>query len=132
MHSVSKPLQSPRISTPVGEDLHPQVQVHGAADEPLDFPARDAADLTNAPALLADQDPLLALAFDVQNGPNVHGRPLLAELLDLAREAVGHLLVELLERRLAHELAGEEAERLRADLVLGIEVRARGQVLVSL
>ena len=50
-----------------------------------------------------------------------------AKLLDLAGEAVRDLLVELLERGLAHQLGDEEAERLGADSSSRIEEGALGE-----
>src|SRR5690349_41294 len=71
-HPVSEPLESARVTTPVGEDFHPQVQVYGAADESFDLRAGSAAQVADPRTLLADQDPLLAIAFDVDRRPNVH------------------------------------------------------------
>ena len=78
-------------------------------------------------ALGADENAFLTVALDVQHRPNVHGRSVLPELVDLAGDAVGDLVAELLQRRFAHQLRYEEAHVLRADLVGGIEEGALWQ-----
>src|SRR6185437_13677488 len=84
-------------------------------------------DLANPRALLSDHYALLALALDVEHRSNVHRAAIFAKLLDRARNAVRHFLLELLEGRLADELRGEESDGLFSDIVLGIEDRAVGQ-----
>src|SRR5579863_203344 len=76
---------------------------------------------------MSDEDPLLAVPFDIDRRANVHRRLLFAELLDLCRETVGQLLLELLEGGLSDELARKEAERLGADVVRGVEEGALGE-----
>src|SRR5690348_9460056 len=113
-----------RTSPPIGEDFHPQVQIDWRANEPLDLASRHTPDITDPRAAMADENPLLALPLDVDHGPNVYRRPLLAELLHLACDTVRYLFLELLEGGLADELPDKEAERLGTDLVFWIEERA--------
>ncbi len=75
----------------------------------FDLAPRIAADVANALPAGADEDALLAFALDVEDRIEcTHGDCALAEFLDLARDAVGNFVVELLERRLANELRHEE------------------------
>ena len=93
------------VFAPVREHLDPQIEIDRRADERFDLFARGASDVPDALPLGADEDPLLAVALDVDDRSNVHRRCVLTKLLDLARDAVRHFVVELLERRLAHQLA---------------------------
>src|SRR5690606_11847422 len=124
----AEPLEVAGRTSPVRQDFHPQIQIHRLTDKSLDLLAGYAAELANLGSPVPDEDSLLAFALDVDDCPNVPRLPIFAELLDLAGDAVGNLLVELLERGLAHQLGDEEAGGLRADVVLGIEERALGQM----
>ncbi len=88
-----------------------QIQKYALAEERLDLGARRGAEGLNGAATLADDDPFLAVAFDVQHGPNIYRLGALPELVDLGRDAVGQLFMQLLERRLANEFGREEASR---------------------
>src|SRR5918999_4452613 len=104
------------IAAPVRKHLHPDVEKDLRADEGFDLLARRGTDGTDTLSARADEDPLLTLSLDVDDGTNVDGRLVFAELLDLACDAVRDLFLELLECRFANELGHEEAHRLRADL----------------
>ena len=54
-----------------------------------------------------------ASSLDIQDRPNVQRGLPLPKLLNLTRQAVRHLLIELLERRLAHELPRRRIEPAR-------------------
>src|SRR5690348_254323 len=116
-----------RIASPVGKHFDPEIEVDGRIDQRLDFLARRATDLLNPRALLSDHYALLALALDVEHRSNVHRAAIFAKLLDRARNAVRHFLLELLEGRLADELRCEESHGLFSDIVFWIEERALGQ-----
>ena len=115
------------VTPPVRKHLDPQVKVHGGADERLDFFTRRAPDRADTLPSGADENALLAISLDVKDCTNVHRRLRFTKLLDLAGDAVGHFVVQLLERGFANELAGEEADGLRADLVVGIQERTLRQ-----
>src|SRR5690242_16946802 len=101
---VAEPAKCTGVLPPIGEHFHPQIEVYRLADELFDFRARCPADLADPIALRADEYPFLTLALDVQDRADVDGRAAFPKLVDFASDAVGHLVFELLERRLANEL----------------------------
>jgi hypothetical protein len=80
-------------------------------------------------AVGSNHDALLAVAFHMQDRPNVQRRGAFAVLLDFAGEGVRQLVAKLFERRFADELGAEEADRLRRQFVVRIEIRACGEML---
>src|SRR5579872_3720455 len=116
-----------RIASPVGKHFDPEIEIDGRIDQRLDLLARRATDLANPRALLSNHDALLAFALDVEQRSNVHRAAIFAKLLDRARNAVWHFLLELFEGRLADELRCEESHGLFGDVVFGIEERALGE-----
>ena len=81
-----------------------QIEEHApASQQRLDLGARRGAEGLDGAATLADYDPLLAFPLDVQHRPNIYRLGALPELIDLARDAVRQLFMQLLERRLANE-----------------------------
>src|SRR5436309_316758 len=94
-----------------------QVEEDALAEQRLDLGARRCAEGFDGAAALADDDPFLAFAFDVEHGPNIYRLRALPELIDLTGHAVGELFMQLLERRLPNELRREEAHRLGGQLV---------------
>ena len=97
------------------------------ADERFDFGARRLSQRLDRPAALADDDALLAVALHVEGGSNINRAGGLAEFFDGAGDAVRKLLAQQFERRLAHELRREKAQRLGGDLVRVVVERALGQ-----
>jgi len=79
--------------------------------------ARRCAERFDGTAALADDDPFLAFAFDVEHGPNIYRLRALPKLIDLTGDAVRELFMQLLERRFPNELRREEAHRLGGQLV---------------
>ena len=79
----------------------------GCADERLHLGACPRADLAHHRALLADEDPLLRLGLDVDEGAHA----VVLELLDLDRDRVRDLLARQLERLLADDLGDALLER---------------------
>src|SRR5438874_13806204 len=94
-----------------------QVEEHALAEQRLDLGARRGSEGLDGSAALADDDPFLAVAFDVEHGPNIYRLGALPELIDLAGDAVGQLFMQLLERRFPNELRREGAQRLGGQLV---------------
>src|SRR5213592_1436656 len=94
-----------------------QVEEDALAEQRLDLGARRCAEGFDGAAALADDDPFLAFAFDVEHGPNIYRLRALPELIDLAGDAVGQLFVQLLEGGFANELRRKKAHRLRGQLV---------------
>src|SRR5690349_876813 len=121
--TIAEPRERTAVLSPVRKHLDPEVEVDLLLDQRLDLHAGRPPDLLDPRALGADQDVLLCLALYVENGTNIDRGARLAKLLDFACEAVGDLLVELLERRFPHELRGEEAKRLRADIICVVQER---------
>src|SRR5688572_2761159 len=112
---VAKAAEGIPVASPIGEDFHAQIEVDRSADEALDLLAGDASDLADARSFGPDENPLLTLPLDVQDRSDEDRGRGLPELLDLARDTVRDLVVELLERRFPDELRGEEAQRERAE-----------------
>src|SRR3970282_588595 len=111
------------ISAPVGQDLDPQVEEDGRGEQVLDLQTCRAPDLPDTRTTMSDHAPLLAFTFDVDDRPNVHRTSILTELLYRAGNGVWHFVIELLERRLADEFRGKEAQVLGADVIVGVEER---------
>src|SRR5689334_9987527 len=59
------------VALPVFRDLHAQVEVNLCAQQLFDLGARGGADLPQPGTALADDDPLLAVPFDEQQGMHV-------------------------------------------------------------
>src|SRR5207244_4283881 len=93
-----------------------------------DLPAGRLPDRLDRAAPFPDHDPLLAGALDVDHGSNIHRLLTLSELVDLDGHTVRQFFVQQLERRLAHELGGEEAHRLRRYRVGIVVKRALGKL----
>src|SRR3989441_10664079 len=93
-----------------------QVEEHALAEQRLDLGARRGAEGFDGWAALADDDPFLAFAFDVEHRPNIYRLGALPELIDLTRGAVGQLFMQLLEGGFANELRRKEAHRLAGPL----------------
>src|SRR5439155_1130096 len=96
---------------------HTQVKNHAPAEKRLDLGARRGAEGFDGSAALADDDPFLAVAFDVEHRPNIYRLGALPELIDLTRDAVGQLFMQLLEGGFANEFRRKEAHRLGGQLV---------------
>src|SRR3569623_1798080 len=111
------------VAPPIRKDLDPQIEVHATANQHFDLLACRATDRFDTLAARADENLLLSISFDVEHRTNVHRRLRFPKLLDLAGDAVRDFVVELLEGGFATELTHEEANCLRADLILGIEER---------
>src|SRR5689334_21710256 len=95
-----------------------QVEEHAlASQQRLDLGARRGAEGFDGAAALADDDPFLTFAFNVQHGPNIYRLGTLPELVDFGRYTVGQLLMQLLEGRLTNELRREKAHRLSRQLI---------------
>src|SRR5207247_7003738 len=77
---------------------------------------------------VCSSDLFLAVALDVDHRPNIYRLRALPELVDLDRDRVGQLLMQQLERGLAHELRGEEAHWLRRHFVGVVVKRPVGEV----
>src|SRR6185437_309503 len=133
---VAETVEGVDVAPPVRQYLDREIQVDTVADQRFDLLASSASDLADALSACAYKDALLAFALDVEDGSNVHGRPRLAVFLDLASHAVGHFVIELLQRRLPNELGSKESHRLRADLIIRIQEWAlwdhRSEVLEQL
>src|SRR3989442_2785982 len=104
-----------------------QVEEHAVAEQRLDLGARRGAEGFDGSAALADDDPFLAFAFDVEHRPNIYRLGALPELIDLTRDTVGQLFMQLLEGGFANELRRKEAHRLGCQLVRIIMKWAFGQ-----
>src|SRR6185437_473831 len=107
---VAESMEGVHVAPPVRQDFDREVEVHPVADQRFDLLAGGTPDVADALSTGADEDALLAFAFDVEDGSNVHGRLGFAVFLDLARHTVRHFVLELFERRLANELGGEESD----------------------
>src|SRR5687767_4272661 len=124
---IAEPLEGRSASAPVGQHLDPHVEVYTFAHKSLDFLAGGLTQLADPGALRPDDYPLLAVPLDVNHRPNVPRRSTFAELLDADGDAVRDFVMQLLEDRFADHLGDEEPDRLRADIVIGIQKRAFGK-----
>src|SRR5690625_3042427 len=130
-----------RITLPVLEDLHVQIEVHGRPQERLDPPPRTGADLLEARAAAADDDRLLAVAFDVDVHVDVPQRAILgpvlprSHLLHLHGERVGQLVADVLQRGFADQFRHHHGLGLVGEVAVGVEGRRQremaGQDLVD-
>src|SRR5690349_18735795 len=127
LQALAEARQGIHVLPPIRKHLRPEIEIDALADQVLDFLPRRLPDRLDLLALGADQNALLAVSLDVQDRPNVHRFTVLTKLLDLAGDAVGQFVRELLERGLPNQLAHEEARLLGADLVRRIQERALGQ-----
>src|SRR6266540_2532695 len=104
-----------------------QVEKHALVEQRFDLATRRGAEGLDGAAALADDDALLAVALDVQHGPNIYPLGALPELIDLTRHAVRQLFMQLLEGRFADEFRGKEPQRLGGKLSAVVMKRALGQ-----
>src|SRR5439155_16428412 len=104
-----------------------QVEKHALVKQRFDLATRRRAEGLDGAAALADDDAFLAVAFDVQHGPNIYRLGALSKLIDLTRHAVGQLFMQLLEGRFADEFRREEPHRLGGKLSGVVMERALGQ-----
>src|SRR5690606_23840216 len=118
---IPQPLQSRAVPPPARQRLHPQVQIDSGTDEGLDLRPRVLPQLPDGGAFLADQDRLLTVPLDVDDGADVDRILRLPELLDRDRRAVRDLLAVRLEDRLPDQLGDEEADGLDGEIVLRVE-----------
>src|SRR2546430_2891945 len=97
------------MAPPPWKHFDVQLEVNRAVEQRCDLGAgRLAQRLDRAPPFPND-DALLTVPLDVHHRPNIYRLRALPELVDCDRDRVGQLLVQQLERRLAHELRREEA-----------------------
>ena len=80
---IAESRQTAGILAPVGEHLHPQVEVHLLADERFDLLARALPDFLDLGALTSDDDGRLAVALDINYRANVERGAAFAIFLDL-------------------------------------------------
>src|SRR5215475_4339993 len=62
---IPQTAQQPFLPPPVAQHFHVQIEIHGAAHQPLDARARRLTDRFDGPPLVADHDPLLAVPLDI-------------------------------------------------------------------
>jgi hypothetical protein len=70
-HAVAEALHERFVVAPVFEHLHAQVDEHLCVEHLLQFLACLRADQLNHAAALADQDALLRVALDIDNGADI-------------------------------------------------------------
>src|SRR6476469_11054677 len=105
--------QLARVALPVLGDLDLEVEVDGRAEEGLDLLAGGRADGAQAGALVADHDPLLGVALDVEVGHDHQQRLVVGaslaqpHLLDHDGDRVRQLVAHALKRGLTDEAGGE-------------------------
>src|SRR5690606_36333873 len=128
---VAEGAQGGFVVGPAGTDADEGFEEDLGPEQPLHLLAGAGADLAQAGAALADDDALLALAFDPDDRADaVHGAVLagfLGEGFDLDGGRVGELGAELAHELLAQQFAGEEAGALVGDFVLAVQRRLLGQ-----
>src|SRR3954449_10503808 len=106
-----EPVQQPLVAAPPAPHAHRQLEVHAAAKLALELLARGRADRLDHPAAGADQDALLRLGLDPDEGADDRDLAAVVDLVDLHLDRVR----DLLERAAQHLLADE----LRQHHVLG-------------
>src|SRR6185437_6939824 len=119
------------VLSPILQYFDPKVEVHGCTDEGFDLLAGSRAKELDALSFLTDEDPFLAITFDVNHGTNVNRRAILTKFLDLAGDAVRNFGAELLERRLSYELRGKKANRVDAYVFDREQERAFGKMALD-
>ena len=100
--------QGALVIRPAGADLHPQLQVHLAIEQPFHGQARLAADLAQAGAPGTNDDGLLALALNPDRGMDPAQPALQGIALDLHGGGIGQLLAKLAHQLLADEFGCQE------------------------
>src|SRR2546423_9759089 len=101
---VAKSRETVGILAPVGEYLHPEIEVDLRADERFDLLARGLAEAADLRALAADDDRLLTVSLHINYCADVERRALFPIFFDLDGDAVRDLVVQLLQHRLADQL----------------------------
>jgi hypothetical protein len=104
-----------------------QIQIHASAQQRFDLAARGGAERLDGATALADDDSFLALALDVEYGPNIYRLGSLSKLVDLACNAVGQFFVQQLKRGLPNEYPRKKTHRLRRKIVRIVLKRAFGE-----
>ena len=103
---------------PVFLNLDEEFEEDLLVKEFLDVVARLDADLLDLLAPLADQDTLLGITLDVDDGHDMDRGVLLVELLDEHLGRIGNLLVIVEKELLADDLGDEETGRLVGQRIL--------------
>src|SRR5690606_16207983 len=117
------------VLLPVLAHLHLQEEMHGSAEELSDLAPRLAPDRLDSLAALAEDDPLVAVAGDVDHLVDAGGPVLpLLPVLGLHRQLIGKFLVEPERQLLARDLGCDHPHRQIGDLILGVEPGAFGQL----
>src|SRR3954454_599859 len=122
------------LALPVLGDLHVQVEVDRGAEEGLDLLAGLDADVAQAGALVADDDALLGVAFDVEAGVDLEQRFVggaalaQAHLLDEYGDRVGQLVADPLEDSLPDQLGDQGLLGSVGELAVGVELRSLGEL----
>ena len=101
------------VAPPLRKHFHVQIQIHATAKQPFDLGARGSAERLDGATALADDDPFLALALDIEHGPNIYRLGSLSKLVDLAGNAIRQFFVQQLKRGLPNEFGRKESHRLR-------------------
>src|SRR3954451_13487490 len=132
--SVPQPVELLGIVLPLPQHRDVQVEVHAAAEELREPGAGLGTDPLDHLAAATEQHRLLAGALDVQQRVHLDQLGALApgvgtadQLLDRDGEGVRHLLVHLLQRRLADELGDLPLDVVVGPLLLRVHGRALGQ-----
>jgi hypothetical protein len=76
----------PSLPTPIGKDLHPQVQVDGSSQEFLDVLTSRGIEISNGRPPFSNQESLLGVPLDEDTSLDVDRLLLFPELLDLAKK----------------------------------------------
>src|SRR5690606_7712090 len=124
-------LQRADLPAPVRQRLDPEVEVHALPEERLDLLPRPRSQALDARTASPDQDLLLTLPLDVDRRTDVDRVRRLTVFLDTHRGRVRHLLLVLLEDRLADQLRHEEPDGLHRQLVFRIEKRTDGEACLQ-
>src|SRR5665213_974882 len=125
---ITKAAECRCILSPILQYFHPKVEIHAATCKCFDlFPSSRPQELDTA-SLFANEDALLAFAFDVNYCSNVDRRAVLPKLLDLTSDAVRYLSPELLQCSFSYQFRGEEANGMYADVFDREQERAFGEV----
>ncbi len=121
-----------RVRLPVLQNLNAQVKVDVLAQQLDDFLAGGAHDAAEAAAIFALDDALLAGALQVEDGVDVEDVwAFLAgqDLIDLDGDGVRKLVLQAGQRGLADQLGDALGLVFVGDVVIGVELRAFGQVV---
>src|SRR5881394_4317286 len=115
--AVTQRTQRTLVIGPATLNLDPQVEHDLGVEQQLHVLARFGADTLDALALVANDDFLLAVALDEDQGMDVQGFALLLEFFDFDGDLVWQLGAHLAHDFLAYQFSGEEAAAAIGDLV---------------